>query len=106
MSWLTRRLAYLLATCGKEQAMRFAGKLLYRGKVVLDPARGDLWETATVSGAQEWGGYFDPMNAFITGGECDLVLDDGRYGHIALGSATFTLNKPTAISFRGLGPLK
>jgi hypothetical protein len=86
--------------------MRFAGKLIHKGRVILDPAMGDLWETASVSGIQEWGGHFDPSSAFVTSGECELVLKDGRRGHIALGSVSFILDRPTAVSFRGLEPLK
>jgi hypothetical protein len=86
--------------------MRFFGKLLQNGQVVLDPATGDLWETTTSSGVKEWGGHFDPMSAFATGGDYELVLSDGRSGHIVLGSVSFVLNKPTAVSFRGLSPLK
>ena len=86
--------------------MRFCGKLMHRGQVVLDPATGDLWETTAPSGVKEWGGHFDPMNAFVAGSDCELVLNDGRCGHIILGSLSFVLDKPIAISFRGLGPLK
>jgi hypothetical protein len=90
----------------KEQTMRFTGKLISRGQIVLDPAMGDLWETTTSSGNQEWGGHFDPTNAFVTGSDHELVLSDGRRGNIILGSMPFILNKPIAVSFRGLGPLK
>jgi hypothetical protein len=86
--------------------MRFFGKLMRRGQLVLDPATGDLWEATTISGVKEWGGHFDPTNAFVTGSDYDLVLNDGRCGHIVLGSVPFVLNKPIAVSFRGLGPLK
>ena len=86
--------------------MRFTGKLIYRGQIVLDPATGDLWETTATSRDKEWGGHFDPTNAFVTGSDYELVLNDGRCGLIVVGSVPFILNKPIAVSFRGLGPLK
>jgi len=85
--------------------MRFAGKLLYKGQVVLDPATGDLWETSTAD-APAWGGHFDPAYAFGTGTDYELVLSEGRRGYIRLGSVSFVLNRPTAVSFFGSGPLK
>ncbi len=85
--------------------MRFVGKLLYKGQVVLDPATGDLWETPMPSG-KSWGSYFDPTNTFGTGTDYELVLNDGRRGRIQIGSVSFTTLKPTAVSFHGSGPLK
>jgi hypothetical protein len=86
--------------------MRFAGKLLYKGHVVLDPATGDLWETTMPTGVASWGGYFDPTNVFGTGTDYELILNDGRRGLIKIGSVSFSSLKPTAISFHGSGPLK
>jgi hypothetical protein len=54
--------------------MRFAGKLIYKGQVILDPATGDLWETMIV-GVPAWGGHFDPTDAFGTGSDYELVLN-------------------------------
>ena len=60
-------LAHLLERVART--MRFCGKLMHRGQVVLDPATGDLWETTAPSGVKEWGGHFDPMIAFVAGSD-------------------------------------
>src|SRR5262245_5927614 len=81
--------------------MRFTGKLLRDGQVVLDHASGDIWGKTMPDGLRIWGGHLDPKYSLESGGEFELLLDDGRRSPVSIDPDSLDRHHPTAISFRG-----
>lgn len=86
--------------------MQFRGKILRDGKVVLDPAVGDL-RSLTPLGNKDWEGSLTvPPNVnLVAGSSYRLVLDDGRSADILIGMSSYNsahLVKATFIISNGI----
>src|SRR5262249_15163331 len=82
----------------RRSNMRFRGKVLRAGQVVVDPAIGEVREELRPDGIRAWAGWFTvPPGANVgPGDDYRLLLDDGRAADIRVLSvntrADFRLN--------------
>lgn len=88
--------------------MRFRGKILRDGQIVLDPATGDLQESETAGGIKRWGGQVAlPTGKVLPVGDSyQLVLDDGRKGDILVARGSYGSHQASVVTFAGSGPLQ
>jgi hypothetical protein len=90
---------------------RFRGKLLHKGKVVLDSISGVLEKNTRLKSPQiqstPWSGQFEVPRgqAAQAGRSYDLVFADSRSGKILVRRSVVSLDAPLLADFLGCGPL-
>ena len=77
------------------------GKVLQKGKIVLDNLQCKIQFHTSIGGIKAWAGRFDlPAGKSIAPGEYRLLLENGRSGMISIIRVL-----PQEVHFVGVGPL-
>lgn len=85
--------------------MRFTGKLLKEGRVVVDPVVGQFGTRTDPDDGATWSGsFFLLAGRNLAGGTYDLHLDDGRCGVISLAGVAAAPDQPALVPFASRGP--
>jgi hypothetical protein len=86
--------------------MRFTGKILEGGQVVLDRVTGE-WDVDPSRRLFSWRGHFTaPTGQSARPGTFELHMDVGHKGTIQISQIPTASDKPPVVHFLGLGPLQ
>ena len=84
-----------------RQMKIIGGKVLQKGKIVLDNLQCKIQFHTAIGGIKSWAGRFDlPPNQTISPGDYRLDLENGRSGMISIIRVL-----PQEVHFVGVGPL-
>ena len=90
----------------------FKGKLVKKGKVVLEDVRGMMRIPAPLLSTRlhtrSWCGEFQlPNGRAAQAGDCyELQLSDGRVGQLLVQRSASSVEEPASVAFLGCGPLR